>query len=79
MVLSTQRRAYANRSKISGKIYAFGFGDEMRVKRLYTKIDGGLLVRSENRGIPDETIGPDEMDRFYLIGRVIERSGSAPF
>lgn len=64
---------------ISGKIYAFGFGDEMRVKRLYTKIDGGLLVRSENHSIPDETIGPDEMDRFYLIGRVIERSGSAPF
>lgn len=64
---------------ISGKIYAFGFGDEMRVKRLYTKIDGGLVVCSENPNVKDEEISPSEMSQFYLIGRVIDRSGDGPF
>ena len=64
---------------VSGKIYAFGFGDEMRVKRLFTKMNGGLLVVSENKSVPDETIEPHEMDQFYLIGKVIDRSGDGPF
>lgn len=64
---------------VSGKIYAFGFGDEMRVKRLFTKLDGGLLVCSENPSVQDEVISPSEMNLFYLIGRVIDRSGAGPF
>lgn len=63
----------------SGKIYAFGFGDEMRVKRLFTKLDGGLLVCSENPSVPDEEVDASEMSLFYLIGRVIDRSGDGPF
>ena len=64
---------------VSGKIYAFGFGDEMRVKRLFSRMNGGLLVVSENKSVPDETIEPHEMDKFYLIGKVIDRSGDGPF
>lgn len=64
---------------VSGKIYAFCFGDEVRVKRLFTKLDGGILVRSENPDVPEETIPASDLDRFFLIGRVIDRSGSAPF
>ena len=64
---------------VSGKIYAFGFGDEMRVKRLYTRLDGGLLVCSENPQVKDEEISPSEMSQFVLIGRVIDRSGDGPF
>lgn len=64
---------------VSGKIYAFCFGDSVRVKRLYTKLNGGLTVHSENPQEKDEEISPEEMSQFYLIGRVIDRSGSGPF
>ena len=64
---------------VSGKIYAFCYGDEVRVKRLYTKLDGGILVRSENTALTDEEIPASDIDRFYLIGRVIDRSRSGPF
>ena len=64
---------------VSGKIYAFCFGDEVRVKRLFTKLNGGLIVHSENPQEREEEISPEEMDLFYLIGRVVDRSGSGPF
>lgn len=64
---------------VSGKIYAFCFGDSVRVKRLFTKLNGGLVVHSENEAEHDEEITPDEMTQFMLIGRVIDRSGSGPF
>lgn len=66
---------------ISGKIYVFCFGDSVRVKRLYAKLNGSIVVHSENPAEQpqDETISADELDRFLLVGRVIERSGSAPF
>ena len=64
---------------VSGKIYAFCFGDEVRVKRLFTKLNGGLIVNSENPQEKDEEISPEEMDLFYLVGRVVDRSGSGPF
>lgn len=64
---------------VSGKIYAFCFGGSVRVKRLYTKLNGGLTVHSENPQEKDEEISPEEMSQFYLIGRVIDRSGSGPF
>ena len=51
----------------------------MRVKRLFTKLDGGLLVCSENPSVPDEEVDASEMSLFYLIGRVIDRSGDGPF
>ena len=63
----------------AGKIYAFCFGNGLRVKRLYPKLNGGLLVKSENPDEPSEEILPDEMTMFNLIGRVIDRSGSGPF
>lgn len=64
---------------VSGKIYAFCFNNEVRVKRLFTQLNGGILVKSENQNVPDEFIKPEEIDGFYLIGRVIDRSGSGPF
>lgn len=64
---------------VSGKIYAFCFGETWRVKRLFTKLNGGLIVHSENPSEKDEEITPEEMSQFSLIGRVIDRSGSGPF
>lgn len=64
---------------IAGKIYAFCFGDEVLVKRLFPQLNGGVLVKSENPSVPDETIAPGDMSLFYLVGRVIDRSGGGPF
>lgn len=62
-----------------GKIYAFSFGGDLRVKRLYRLFNGGLRVLSENPAVPEERIEPFDIDKIIIIGRVIDRSGSSPF
>jgi phage repressor protein C with HTH and peptisase S24 domain len=62
-----------------GKIYAFSFAGDVRVKRLYPMFNGGMRVVSENPAVREEVIEPCDMSQFRLIGRVIDRSGSAPF
>lgn len=66
---------------VSGKIYVFCFDDSVRVKRLYTRLNGDIVVHSENvnEQPQDEVISAADLDRFNLIGRVIERSGTTPF
>lgn len=56
-----------------GKVYALRYGDELRVKRLYRRYDGGLIIRSDNQTkYPDETLTPNELnEHIYVIGRVI--------
>lgn len=61
---------------IDGRVYAFVFGNALRVKRLYSQIDRSILVCSENPNFADEKIPPDEVDQVKIIGEVIERSGS---
>lgn len=61
---------------IDGRIYAFVYGDALRVKRLYRKIDGSIMVHSENPNFQDETIKPEDTEQVQIIGEVIERSGS---
>lgn len=61
---------------IDGRIYAFVFGNALRVKRLYRKIDGSIIVHSENPNFSDETIKPADTEQVQVIGEVIERSGS---
>lgn len=63
----------------SGKVYALAIGNEVKVKRLFTRRDGGLRVVSDN---PDKTLYPDdevpinEMDTVAIIGRVIDKHGA---
>ena len=61
---------------IDGKVYCFMLDYQMRVKRLIKRLDGGLLIKSENPDYPDEALKPDEMERFRMVGRVIDRSGN---
>lgn len=59
-----------------GQPYAVRYGDELRVKRLFRRFDGGLLLRSDNADrYPDETITPDELEHVEVIGRVVWRGG----
>ncbi|MBV5272213.1 MAG: helix-turn-helix transcriptional regulator [Lamprocystis purpurea] len=61
-----------------GGIFAIRYAHELRVRRLYRRYDGGLILRSENRGrYPDETIPPADQDvHVQVIGRVLWRGGT---
>lgn len=64
---------------LDGKIYAFMIRGSMRVKILHPLLRGGYLVQSLNPDIPDETLDDGDLDAFFLIGRVRDRSGSSMF
>lgn len=59
-----------------GMVYVLSFGGEVKVKRLFKRPDGGLLVVSDNKvGHADMTIEAKDMPLVTLIGEVIEVSG----
>lgn len=65
---------------LDGRVYAFAFHGALRVKRLYKRMTGALLVRSDNPdrdAYPDEILQGDDLAGFKLIGRVIDRSGGS--
>ncbi|HHW4685780.1 MAG TPA: S24 family peptidase [Xylella sp.] len=62
-----------------GKVYAIVIGNDAKLKRLYTLRDGSLRVSSDNtdkENYPDEIIPAREIDTIFIIGRVIDKSGS---
>ena len=62
---------------IDGRVYAIRYGNELRVKRLYKKLDGSLTLKSDNANYGEETIPPDLVaEHITIIGRVIDRSGA---
>ena len=61
---------------ISGKVYVFMINGKMRVKVLRPLING-LLIRSFNPEIPDETLTASDLETFKLIGRVRDRAGNS--
>ena len=57
-------------------VYAIVIGDEVRVKRLLAKMNGDLIIRSDNKDYPDEIIQKDDDSiHFHIIGRVVDKSG----
>lgn len=62
---------------VDGKTYAIRYGDELRVKKMYRRIDGTLILRSVNPAYKDEEISPDLAEaHITIIGRVREHSGT---
>lgn len=60
----------------NNKVYAIVIRDEVRVKRLIRKINGDVVIRSDNHAYPDEVIEHDDENVYFaIIGRVIEKSG----
>lgn len=60
-----------------GKVYAIRYGEELRVKRLYRRLDGGLTLRSYNPEHKDEDLTPDLVTQHItVIGRVRDKSGA---
>ncbi|KXX64201.1 hypothetical protein AY586_14735 [Marichromatium gracile] len=60
-----------------GQVYAIRYGHELRVKRLFRRYDGSLILRSDNAGrYPEEIIPPkDQSGQVHVIGRVVWRAG----
>lgn len=57
-------------------VYILRYGDEVRVKRLFRRPDGGLRIVSDNAAaFPEEVVPANEMQHIEIIGRVVERSG----
>lgn len=62
---------------IDGKMYAIRYGDELRVKYLFRKLDGTLTLRSVNPLFKDEEVPPQLVnEHISVIGRVRDRSGT---
>ena len=67
-----------DRSQIAvmeGKVYVLRYGDEVRVKRLFKRPDGGLKIISDNRAFPAIDVPVHELAGVEIIGRVIHRAG----
>lgn len=58
-----------------GAVYAMSYGGSMRVKRLYRKANGDIIIHSDNPKYPDEIITGDERNLIRIYGRVIEKAG----
>jgi len=65
-----------SRSVRDGEVYALRYGDEVRVKRLFKRVDGGLIVRSDNSAqYPDEQVSGAQLEHVEIIGKVVWRGG----
>lgn len=64
-----------------GAVYAVNYDGELRVKRLQKRLDGTLTLISDNPSYPPEIVPPDILQdgRFFIIGKVIEKSSTAGF
>ena len=58
-------------------VYAIRYLDDLRIKRLSRRFDGGLLIRSDNSRYPDEALNPQEAEQIHIIGKLIWRGGGA--
>ena len=56
-----------------GKVYVIRNGDQLRIKRLFWRYDGELIIRSDNPDpiYRDEIVPKDVVENLYIIGEVI--------
>jgi phage repressor protein C with HTH and peptisase S24 domain len=69
----------AETNVVNGKVYALRYGDDLKIKRVYRKIDGGLILHSDNPDfLPrDEEISAATVDEYIsIVGRVRDKSGT---
>ena len=60
---------------IDGKVYGIRYGDQLRIKRLYKRFDGGLIIRSDNAAkYPEESLSPDQLEHVSVIGQYVAHS-----
>jgi phage repressor protein C with HTH and peptisase S24 domain len=59
-----------------GQIYAIYFEDEPLVKQIFKEAGGGIVLHSLNAKYPDKVVPVDLLDKVFVVGEVIGRSGS---
>ncbi|MGQ7956479.1 S24 family peptidase [Pseudomonas sp. SP16.1] len=65
----------SNTSITDGAVYGIRYGDELRIKRLFKRFDGGLIIRSDNSSkYPEESIDPEQLEQIAVIGRYVAHS-----
>ncbi len=65
----------SNTSIQDGRVYGIRYGNELRIRRLYKRFDGGLVIRSDNAAKnPDEMLSPDQLEHIAVIGRYVAHS-----
>lgn len=61
---------------IDNEVYAIAYGDDLRIKRLSKRFDGGIIIRSDNhQRYPEEALRSDEAHHVRVLGRMIWRGG----
>lgn len=62
---------------LDGRVYAVWYSGELRVKRLFKRVDGGLVIHSDNdRDYPRMEVPSDQMEHVRIIGRVVHVQGT---
>ena len=57
--------------------YAIVVAEQLKVKKLVKRRDGGLEIISCNKSYDTEVVPAEELDSVYVIGRVIDKSGDS--
>jgi len=52
-------------------IYAFATNNELRVKRMQLRMDGSVVVKSDNPQYDPETLSADIASALHIVGRVV--------
>ena len=55
-----------------GSVYLLRYGDQISVKFLFRRYDGGLIVRSFNPSEPDVVVPAQDLEHIEVLGRVVE-------
>lgn len=58
-----------------GEIYAISHSGEVRIKRIMKRFDGGIYIRSDQDGYPEESLSPGQAESIRIVGRAIWRAG----
>lgn len=64
---------------LDGKVYGLAYQNEVYVKRLFKKPDGGLRITSDNTDkvrYPDMDLNVEQVQYVQIIGRVVAVSGA---
>ncbi|WNO05981.1 LexA family transcriptional regulator [Rhodoferax mekongensis] len=63
------------RDLVDNEVYAIRYGDELRIKRIGKRFDGGIIIKSDNPRYQPESLSPSEAEQIHIIGRKIWRGG----
>jgi phage repressor protein C with HTH and peptisase S24 domain len=56
-------------------IYAIEHSGDVRIKRLSKRFDGGVLIRSDAPGYPEESLSAKDAKSLRVIGKLVWRAG----